>query len=365
MLIAEAMILEQFGQPLVRQRISVSALEPGSLVVRLRAAGICGSDLDIWAGRDPRVAVPLVPGHEGIGEIVTLNGPQKDIRGESLCEGDLVAFNRAITCGHCAYCTLRGQPELCAERKTYGISWGGDKTAVALRGCFAEMIVLHPATEIIKLPPEADPVALVAATCSGATAAHAVELCSIAPADVVVVFGPGPLGLYAAAFALQRGARHVIMIGRRYDQRLQLAEQLGCLPLSISATTFDERLAFVEGLTEGTGAQAVLDCAGTAESLQEAIALAAPGGTIAFPGVATPLPHFSCDPYILARKQICLQGVWTSNVRHLYQALQLALSGPPALKELVTNVLPMSEANKGLQLLREKKAIKVVLQPAM
>lgn len=352
-----AMVLEQFGQPVVRRELPVPRLQPGEVLLRLRASGVCGSDLDIVAGQDPRVTLPLVPGHEGIGEIAEVCGEKADVTGEALRAGDLVAFNRGLTCGKCAYCGVRGQPELCAKRETYGISMGGGVQAAdvpsatpALQGCYAEYIVLREGTKTIRLPGEADPIALVPATCSGATAANAVELAEIQPGDTIVVIGPGPLGLYAAALALDQGAGQVVMIGRRRDRRLELAERIGC----VAATPAD-------GLPTAAGAAVVIDCAGTAETVSQALELVAPGGTIAIPGVATPLAACALDPYVLSRKQVRLQGVWTSNARHLQQALALAQSGRYPLGEMVTHVLPLEQANEGLRLLRDRQAVKVVL----
>lgn len=374
---AQAMVLEQFGAPLALRELPVPELPPGGVLLRLRASGICGSDLDITTGEDPRVTLPLVPGHEGIGEIAALHGQKADVFGEWLQVGDLVAFNRGLTCGQCPYCTLRGQPELCPWRETYGINGGppptpprrrggenGDGLGPSISGCYAEMILLQARTELIKLPPEAEPVWLVPATCSGATAAHAVELSGTRPADVVVVIGPGPLGLYAAALAFASGADQVVMVGSGRGQgRLELAETMGCVPVSAADTGPEDRLELVRGLTHGLGAAAVLDCAGTAATIGEAIGLVAPGGTVTIPGLATPLPDFAFDPYALARKQIRLQGVWTSNVRHLHQALTVAHSGRYPLDAMVTHVLPLAQANEGLGLLRAKQAIKVVLTP--
>lgn len=373
--ITTAMVLEQFGQPLVRREIVVPALQPGGVLLRLRASGVCGSDLDIVAGKDPRATLPLIPGHEGIGEIAALGGEKDDIGGEALRVGDVVAFNRGLTCGQCAYCTARRQPELCARRETYGISMGGvndngvpagsrrsqDGDGPALSGCYAEMIVLWPGTEIVKLPAGADPVALVAATCSGATAAHAIELAGIMPGETVVIIGPGPLGLYAAALAFDRGADTVVMVGRRRDRRLELAEAMGCVGVSTAETALEDRASLIADLTGGLGAGAVVDCAGTAESIPEALELVAPGGTVTLPGLAAPLPEFRFDPYILARKQVRLQGVWTSSARHLAQALAVAQSRRYGLRAIVSHVLPLEQANEGLRLLREKQAVKVVL----
>jgi threonine dehydrogenase-like Zn-dependent dehydrogenase len=356
-----AMVLEEFNKPLVEREFPVPELEPGAVLLRITAAGICGSDLEIVEGRDPRVPLPLILGHEALGEIAALNGPKADVFGEPLVEGDLVAFNRGLTCGVCAACVIGQEPALCMDRQTYGISVSSAQPP-HLNGCYAEMVYLRPQTELIKLPPDAEPFSLVPATCSGATAAHAIELSHIQPADVVVVIGPGPLGLFAAAFAFQRGADQVIMIGTgRSPKRLELSETLGCMPVSMMHSSVEDRLELVRGYSHGLGAAAVIDCAGTKDSVTEALGLVAMGGTVTIPGVATPVPGLEIDPYLLSRRQIRLQGVWTSNVRHLHQALVLSNSRRYPLDALVTHVLPLSQANEGLALLRDKQAIKVVL----
>lgn len=355
------MVLEEFGGPLVRREFPVPELEPGAVLLRIVAAGICGSDLDIIEGTDPRVQLPLIPGHEALGEIAATGGPKTDLFGEPLAEGDLVAFNRGITCGCCPACVLQGEPALCSQRQTYGISVSS-ASPPHLNGCYAEALYLRPETEIIKLPWDAEPFSLVPATCSGATAAHAIELSNIKPAEVVVVIGPGPLGFFAAAFAFQQGADQVIMLGTGSSpRRLELAETFGCMPVSMADSTPEDRLALVRGATHGLGAGAVIDCAGTAASVVEAVNLAATGATVTIPGVATPVAGMQLDPYVLSRRQIRLQGVWTSNVRHLHQALVLANSRRYPLDALVTHVLPLEKANEGLKLLRDKQAIKVVL----
>jgi len=356
-----AMVLEEFGQPLVLREFPAPELQPGAVLLRVVAAGICGSDLEIIEGQDPRVTLPLIPGHEALGEIAATGGPKTDIFGEPLVEGDLVAFNRGLTCGCCPACVVQQEPALCAARETYGISVSS-ATPPHLSGCYADALYLRPETELIKLPWDAEPFSLVPATCSGATAAHAIELSHIKPADVVVVIGPGPLGLFAAAFAFQRGADQVIMIGTGSSpRRLELAETCGCMPVSMAHSSAEDRLELVRGATHGLGAAVVVDCAGTASSVTEAVSLVASGGTVTLPGVATPVAGLQLDPYLLSRRQIRLQGVWTSNVRHLHQALVLANSRRYPLDALVTHVLPLEQANEGLELLRSKQAIKVVL----
>lgn len=357
------MVLEGFGEPLAAQTFELPEPEPGALLVRVLAAGVCGSDLHIVSGRDPRVPLPLIPGHEIVGEVLATAPGKLDVFGEPVAPGDRVAFSRGVTCGHCVYCTIRQKPALCGRRQTYGITMSCAEPP-HLNGGYAEAIYVRPESEVFHLPTDVDPVGVAAATCSGATAAHAVELAGVKLGDVVVVIGPGPLGQYAAALARESGAREVVMIGTgRNPTHLRLAETAGFVPVDLSQTQPAERLALVRGLSEGRGADAVLDCAGTADSLTEALALVGPGGVVALPGVAAPLASVRIDPYDLARRQIRLQGVWVSEPRHLWQALRVAGSMRYPLDAMVTHVLSLSAANEALRLLRDRRAVKVVLTP--
>lgn len=358
-----AMVLRAFGAPLEQTEFPRPELAPGAVLLRVTAAGVCGSDLDIVDGHDPRVPLPLVPGHEALGEVVAVGGERRDAWGTELAPGMPVAFNRGVSCGRCVYCAVKQQPALCPHRQTYGISVSC-AAPPHFTGCYAEYLYVRPESEIFVLPPDADPIGLVAATCSGATAAHAVELAGVRTGDLVVVIGPGPLGLYAAALSREAGARAVVMVGTgRHPQALRLAEAGGCVPLSMAETTDGDRQEFVRELGRGWGAEVVIDCAGTPDSLQEALRLVARGGTIAFPGVATPMAGMAVDPYFLAREQIRLQGVWVSEPRHLWQALLVGASGRYPLDAVVSQVYPLREANEALELLRARKAVKVVLCP--
>jgi threonine dehydrogenase-like Zn-dependent dehydrogenase len=331
--------------------------------VRILAAGVCGSDIDITTGRDPRVPLPLIPGHEVVGEVIATTPGKRDVVGALIREGTRVVFNRGLTCGRCLFCAVKQTPALCPYRETYGITLSCAAWP-HLNGGYGEVIYVRPESEVFTLPEEAEPVGVVAATCSGATAAHAVELADVDPGDVVAVIGPGPLGLYAAALAREHGAREVVMVGTgRRPQPLRLAEAGGCIPVDLLQTDRADRQSLVRGLTHGRGADAVLDCAGTRDSLDEALALVGAGGTVAFPGVAAPMERLAIDPYHLSRHQIRLQGVWVSEPRHLWQALQVASSMRYPLDALVTHVLPWREANAALGLVRDREAIKVVLIP--
>ncbi len=326
---ATVLVLEEFGAPLRPHDVPLPDPADGAVLVKTAAAGVCGSDLDIAAGEDPRIRLPLVLGHEGVGWVAATGGSRADVFGRPLAPGDLVTWNRGLSCLRCSLCVLKRRPALCPHRRVYGISIPADEPP-GLNGCYATHLSLRPETDVIKLPRDADPAAVVPATCSGATAAHAIEQAEIQIGDVVLVIGPGPLGLFAAALAWERGARAVLIEGtRRGARRLALAESFGCLPINVHETPPDDRRALVLDVTHGHGADVVLDAAGTADSFAEALSLVARGGRILLPGVATPLGRVPLRLYEdVSVRNVTIQGTWVSDTAHLWHAVSTVLSRP-------------------------------------
>ncbi len=361
---ALAMVLEQFGKPLVPKEYPIPVPEPGAVLAQVTAAGICGSDLDITGGLDPRIELPLIVGHEGVGRVMASGGEKRDMFGEVLEPGDKIVWHRAVTCGRCYYCAVKRQASLCPYRKVYGITLPCADPP-HFNGCYAEVLYVRPQSEIIKLPEDVDEAILVSATCSGATAAHGMELAEVQIGDTVVVLGPGPLGIYSAALAMERGAAQVIIFGtQRGAQRLKLAASFGCTPVNIDEVDAAERKRMVLDMTHGLGADVVIDAAGTRHSVPEAVDLAARGGTVSIVGVAVPQGETPLAIYEdIAVKNLRLQGVWVSDARHMYQAVQLALSGKYPLAELVTHRFPLQEGNAALEALRRREGMKIVLIP--
>ncbi len=351
------MALTEFGRPVVPVELPVPAVEGGGLLVRVAAAGICGSDLEIARGRDPRVSpelLPMVLGHEGCGWVEEMGGERTDLQGRPVAPGDLVVWNRGATCGRCYQCAVKHRPALCEAREVYGISLGA-RAPFWLNGCWAEQVYVRPACEVIVLPATVDPTAVVAVTCSGATAAHAAELSGQAVGDRVLVLGPGPLGLYAAAFAFARGAAEVVMAGtERSRSRLALAAAMGCT--SVMSAAQPQWL--------GAGFDVVVDAAGTGASVTQALAAVRAGGTVVLPGVASPIGTTAVDVYEqVARKQVRMQGVWVSDAGHLHQAVALLLSGRYGLDRLTTHRFSLGEANAALAAVESREAVKAVLVP--
>jgi len=349
-------VLREFGAPLQVEEVDVPPPRAGEVLVRIRAAGVCGSDLHIASGRDPRIALPLVLGHEGVGEIAAVGGECRDLYGRRLAAGDLVIWDRGLVCGQCYYCAVRRQPFLCPNRRVYGISRDG---------CYATHLGLSPGTRIMKLPTGTDPAAVVAAACSGATAAHAFDYLHLTDDDTVVVQGPGPLGIFAVALAHHRGAGRVICIGtERSRARLELAREFGADDImTTDGSTREQRAAILAEITGGFGPGVVIDCAGTAPAFADGIEMVGAGGIYLIPGVAAPLPDVPVKLYEqLARKNVTVQGVWVSDTSHLVQAVELVLSGPYPFARLVTHRFPLLQVNDALAAVESRAALKAVLE---
>jgi threonine dehydrogenase-like Zn-dependent dehydrogenase len=359
----KAAVLEQFDEPLVMREFDVPEPAEGEVLIKMLASGVCGSDVHMWHGKDPRTPVPLILGHEGVGEVAALGSPRTDILGRELAVGDVVMWERGIMCGRCYQCVVAKRPALCPTRKTYGISVSC-KEPPHLRGCYAEYILLFPVTNLLKINSGVDPKILVAASCSGATAANAVEQCNVRTGDTVVVQGPGPLGLFVVAFALDAGATNVIVTGAEPDiKRLEFAEALGATEtLCTVDVSGDDVIARVRDLTDGRGADVVLDCTGSPHAMRDGIRMVGRGGTYALPGVATPIGEVPVRFFEdVSVKNVRLQGVWVSDTSHLCRAVRLVEKGRFPLEKLVTHVFSLDEATSGLEVTASRDAVKAVL----
>ena len=360
---ATAAILRAFNAPLSIEQVDIPPLEPGQALVQVEAAGVCGSDLHMWRGHDPRTPLPIILGHEGVGRLLASAGPRHDLDGRLLSPGDRVLWERGVTCGECAACRVMAEPALCPARWTYGISRSFDD-APHLTGAYATHMVLDARTPLIALPNEGDPAPYVSAACSGATAAHALDLAPVHIGDAVVVMGPGPLGAWAALLAASAGAEHVIVIGGT-PSRLDICRRMGAtVTLDRGALSREERRAAVLDRTHGRGADLAVEAAGSVAAMGEALALVRPGGTVALVGAGAPIGVAELRPFEeLVRRNVRLQGVWVSDVRHTARAVSLARQHPEAVAALVTHRFPLAQADQALAAVAGRDAMKAVLLP--
>jgi threonine dehydrogenase-like Zn-dependent dehydrogenase len=360
---SKAAVLKKFNEPLGLATFPLPKLKEGEVLVKVEAAGVCGSDVHMWEGRDPRIKLPMIPGHEGVGEIVELKGEKKDIYGSSLKLGDKVLWNRSITCGHCYFCKVKMQPSLCLSRWVYGIHTSCAEPPY-LTGNYAQYLLLVAETDLFKIESDANLETFVPASCSGATAAHAFELSKIESGDSILVQGVGPLGIFAIAFAMSYGASQIIAIGGT-EERLKMAQSFGATHLlNRHRLSPKKRKDAVMTVTHGRGVDVAFEMAGEPDALRECISLVRNGGTCVSAGFGEPHGAIELDCFHdLNRKNLRLQGVWTSDVKHTHMALQLILGHPEEFKKLITHRFPLTQANEAIRVMKSKEAVKAVLLP--
>jgi len=356
------MVMTGFKEKLVLKEFPQCNLTEGEVVIHMEAAGVCGSDVHMWNGNDSRVPLPMVLGHEGVGTVVEMCGKRTTVMNEELKVGDRVIWNRGVTCGHCSFCVNKRVPSLCPQRWTYGISVGCQDDRI--RGCYADELVLTRDTDIFIVPKTIDPAVLVTAGCSGATIAHAFELGRPEQGDAVLIQGPGPLGIYSVAFAKAAGAKEIIVIGGT-EERLEMAKSFGAtMTLNRKQLTEKQRKVAVMEATNGLGVDVAVEAAGQPGAVSEGIGLVRNGGTYLMAGFGDPNGSVTLDCFHdIARKNIRIQGVWVSDTKHTYQALNLVVGNPDLFAKLVSHRLPLEQANEALELMTKKQATKIVLVP--
>jgi 2-desacetyl-2-hydroxyethyl bacteriochlorophyllide A dehydrogenase len=239
------------GQPLELQDIPVPAPGERDILVRVRAAGICHSDVHYRAGRSPVHPLPLTLGHEVAG-VVEQVGSQVT----SVSLGARVCLHYNITCGDCYYCST-GNEQFCGKAVMLGHHTNGG---------YAEYIVV-PARNAIALPEEIPFEQGATLMCASATAFHALRKSRLRAGETVAVFGVGGLGMSAIQLAKAFGALDVFAVDINED-KLQLAAHYGAIPLHAQRVA---PVADIRRLTGGKGVDVALELIGLPQTMRQAL----------------------------------------------------------------------------------------------
>ena len=343
----EALVKYAAGQGFMELRdVPEPTPGPGQVKIEVKAAGVCGSDLHIYHD-DIAIPVnpPVVTGHEFSGVVADVGEGVDDWK-----PGDRVTSETAFSfCGRCVNC-ITGFYNLCAERRVLGYWYDG---------AFARYTVV-PQERVHALPVAVDFVA-GALTEPLACIAHAVlELTRITVGDVVLVSGPGAIGLGALQVARSQGAR-VIVSGTGVDrERLAMAEKLGADgTIDVEKQDIDEEMA---GYTEGRGADVVLECSGAGPAVQAGLRVLKKRGRYTQIGLFGRPVTADWDTICYRELQVTgsLGSKWTSWMK----AIELIASGSVNAKALVSHELPLREWARAFSLFEKKEGIKIVLIPA-
>lgn len=317
----------------------------GQVLIRVRAAGICGSDLHLWKGPVSwTVNRPIVLGHEYAGTIEEV-GP--GVGGWK--EGERVTGETAAEiCGSCVYCRT-GNYNLCPERKGFGALYNGS---------MAEYISVRQ--EILHRIPEGITFEEASLTEPAAVAFNAVFVKSKPiPGDLVVVIGPGTIGLMALQMVRQASPAKLILIGLSKDKaRLELAERLGAD--QIMRSDQEDPLLCIKKTGDGLGADLVIDAVGIRATIKQSQSIVRPNGQITKIGWdANPFSE-TLDP--LVAKAVTFQGSFSHTWTSWERILKLM-----ALKRIDTRSMmssfPLTEWEKAFSEMDELKTTKAVLIP--
>ncbi|MGD9714337.1 MAG: zinc-binding dehydrogenase [Thermomicrobiales bacterium] len=345
------------GQPLELRTFDVPDLLSGSILVRVRACTICGSDLHSFHGRR-HVKTPTILGHEISGTIEEFgpDAPQTDISGQALRIGDRVTWSLCVSCGRCRYCTQE-LPQKCERLAKFGHEelhpgW-------MLTGGLAEYCVLPVGTSVLRLPETIPDEVACPLSCATATVASALR--AGGGAESIVILGAGTLGVTACAMARQGGAR-IVIASDRLEERMKVAQEFGAT--HTCSSTMEDLRQFVSSTTQG-GADVVLEMSGTTPAIELALGLVRTGGTIVLVGSVLPTPSVSIDPEMIVRRILTIRGVHNYAPCDLIEAVRFmerAQKDYP-FADLVQARFPLDQVNEAFHFASEHPGVRVMVVP--
>lgn len=347
----KALVFEGVGRVGHAEVDDPSILEPGDVVVRVRAAAVCGSDLHVYRGLETGLDAGTVMGHELAGEVVAAGPGVTRFR-----PGDLVVSPFTTSCGACFYCRS-GLTARCVAGQLFGWVQEGR----GLHGVQAEYARVPLAdTTLVRVPEGTPPEEALFAGDVLATGWFGAESAGAGPGRVVVVVGCGPVGLMAVIAARELGAERVFAVDALPD-RLELARAYGAEPLNFEQ---GDPLAAVREATQGRGADGVVEAVGSPASTRLAFDLARPGGTLAAVGVHTER-HLAFAPGEAYDKNLTYRAGRCPARHYMERLLPLIQSRKYDLGALISHRLPLSEGPRGYDLFdrRVPGCTKVMLLP--
>jgi threonine dehydrogenase-like Zn-dependent dehydrogenase len=339
----ESLAYETVPDPVLR--------EASDVIVRTRAAGLCGSDLHPYFGRERGLEPGTVMGHELVGEVVEVGA---GVRAFSV--GDRVVAPFSTSCGSCFYCRT-GLTARCERGQLFG--WVQD--GAGLHGCQADLVRVPLADATLVRVPDGldDGVALLAGDILS-TAAYGAELAEVSAGDLVVVVGCGPVGLLAIRAALERGAREVVAVDS-VPTRLDLARRFGATPADREG---GDPVALVHDRSEGRGADAAIEAVGSADATRTAVELLRFGATLAALGVHTEGCLAIPPGEIYDRNLRYVAGRCPAR-HYMPSSLALAERDTDLMASLISHRLPLSEGVEAYRRFADRESgwAKVVFIP--
>jgi threonine dehydrogenase-like Zn-dependent dehydrogenase len=325
--------------PLVLEELPLPKIDEGSVLVKVKGSGICGTDLHYKHGRQTPSRIPATLGHEIAGIVERVGSGVTD-----LVEGDRVVVHYFVSCGACSKCDI-GQDNKCSSYRSFGQD---------IDGGFAEYTAV-PARNAFKLPKEVpfDQGAVIG--CAVSTAFHSLRVGQTSPGDRVAVFGLGGVGMNVVQCAKAFGASKIIGVDT-IESKLQLAKQLGA-DETINAGREDP-LKVIMDVTNGLGVDVALECAGHPKTMEwtlKSVEISRRAGYPSpFNGRAIRVAQYY-DTITLAPGMLSSEGGLRHSSDHtrddLRRVIDLVRAGRIDVGKVISHRIPFTDLNKGIDLL--------------
>lgn len=316
----KAILLEkpwEIGVTEVEQR----PLKPGEALLKIKAAGICGSDLGAFRGKNGLVSYPRIIGHELAGEILSI--PEDNPKG--LKVGDHVVVEPYMYCGECYPCSV-GRTNCCNNIQVLGVHTDG-----GMAETFA-----HPAKWLVKVPDDM-PWELIPIAEPLCIALHGIHRLGLKAGEFIAISGAGPIGMLVAMAALAYGAEPIMI--DMVEERLEFARELG-VKYIINLKT-DDLLEKVKEFTNGQMAQCALEASGANSAIRSTLDIVCHAGRIAFTG--WPTKDTALPTEMITRKELDLLGARNA-YKEFEEAVELIYTGKVDARKILTKVISIDEA---------------------
>lgn len=333
--------------------LPIPRISPEEVLIRVKAAGICGSDVHIyeWTRGYEHLAkhMPVVLGHEFAGEVVEVGSGVSGIK-----PGDRVAYQGG-SCGQCFYCDT-ARHSLCDRRKTVG------RIGLERKGGMAEYVAVNALQNFLPPIPEGVSFEEAAQGQPTAEALHMVEQAEISLGEPVVVLGTGPIAVTVMQGVKAAGAAPVIVTGLTRDKdRLSIARTLGA-DKTVNVEKEDP-VPMVKAMTDGLGAAKVFEVSGSPRAFVQGLEMLRKGGTLIAFGIYP--GEISVDfTRRIVREMKVIRGVYGASRLAWSKVLPFMASGQIKVAPLITHRLPLEKADEGFQECLERRAMKVMLLPS-
>lgn len=342
----KALVLEEYMK-LAYREVPMPAMQDDEVLVKVKAVGICGSDVHGMDGSSGRRIPPIIMGHEASG-VIEASGSKVD----GWKNGDRVTFDSTIYRRDDWY-TQKGMYNLSDGRMVLGVSTPEFKK----HGAFAEYVTVPQ--HILHRIPESVSFIQAALVEPAAVSLHAINLSPISNEDTVLVVGAGMVGMFVIQLLRIKGCKHIIAVDLE-PSRLELAKQLGA---EFAFVPGDAALGkTVNELTDNRGVDCAIEVVGIGSSVQLGISLLRKGGTITLLGNLS--PEVTIPMQAVVTKQLRLQGSCAINGEYP-EILELISNGKLDMEAILSAEAPLSEGADWFQRLynKEKGLMKVILRP--